>query len=166
MQGLCCHVGFFFLIVVVSRGYSLLQCAGFSLRWLACSPCSASRAWALSGQASVVVVCGLRCSAACGVLPDRDWTVSPAWAGGFFTTEPPGKLSIVVLIVFRKWLNVVCKGETGVRFLAWVAGWMVMALIKICEGKVVYIWIAGLCFLIHICSSESSIFCITTLYYF
>ena len=35
---------------------------------------------------------------------------------------PPGKLSIVVLIVFRKWLNVVCKGETGVRFLAWVAG--------------------------------------------
>ena len=34
---------------------------------------------------------GLSCSAACGIFPDQGLNQSPALAGGFFTTEPPGK---------------------------------------------------------------------------
>ena len=75
--------------------------------------------------------------------------------------------STVVSTGFRKWLNVIRKGETGVRFLAWVTRWMVMALIEIWGGKVVYIWMVVLeMFFIHICSSEFSIFFATTIYYF
>ena len=33
---------------------------------------------------------GLSCSAACGLLPDQE-PMSPALAGGFLTTVPPGK---------------------------------------------------------------------------
>ena len=40
----------------------------------------------------MVVVHGLSCSEACGILPDQGSNpVSLALAGGFFTTEPPGK---------------------------------------------------------------------------
>ena len=62
---------------------------------------------ALSSQASIivmrglystgsgVVVQGLSCSVACGNLPRPgiEPTLS-GWAGGFFTTEPPGKPSM------------------------------------------------------------------------
>ena len=81
-------------LVVVSGGYSSLRCAGFSLRWLLC--CGA---WALGAWASAVVACGL---SSCG---KRAWLlrgmwdlpgpglepVSPALAGRFLTTAPPGK---------------------------------------------------------------------------
>ena len=41
---------------------------------------------------SVVVVQGLSCSVACGILPDQGIEpISAALASGFFTTEPPGK---------------------------------------------------------------------------
>ena len=45
---------------------------------------------------SIVVACGLSCSVACGIFPNQGsgdtMHVSPALAGGFFATEPPGKL--------------------------------------------------------------------------
>ena len=34
---------------------------------------------------------GLSCSTACGIFPDGLETMSPALAGGFLTTVPPGK---------------------------------------------------------------------------
>ena len=45
---------------------------------------------------SVVVAHGLSCSTACGIFPGRGLEpVSPALAGGFLTTAPPGKSNIV-----------------------------------------------------------------------
>ena len=40
---------------------------------------------------SVVVGHGLSCSMACGIFLVQGLKLSPALAGGFFTTEPPGK---------------------------------------------------------------------------
>ena len=42
---------------------------------------------------SLVLVCGLRCPAACGNLSSltRYWTMSPALEGRFLTPGPPGK---------------------------------------------------------------------------
>ena len=41
---------------------------------------------------SVVVGHGLSCSEVCAMFPDQGLnTMSPALAGGFFTTRPPGK---------------------------------------------------------------------------
>ena len=43
---------------------------------------------------STVVAHGLTCSTACGIFPHVQSgiePVPPALAGGFFTTEPPGK---------------------------------------------------------------------------
>ena len=51
------HTGF--SLVVASRGYSSLWCAGFSLQWLLLL-----RAWALGTRASVVVARGL---SSCGM---------------------------------------------------------------------------------------------------
>ena len=46
---------------------------------------------------SVVVVHGLSSSSVCGIFPDQGYEpVSPAVAGGLFTTEPPGKAQRVV----------------------------------------------------------------------
>ena len=76
-------------LVVASGGYSSLQCVGFSLSHCGFSCC---RAWALGAQASVVVAHGLSCSAAMWDLPMPGFEpVSPALAGGFLTTAPPGK---------------------------------------------------------------------------
>ena len=90
-----------FSLVVASGGYSWLWCSGFS--------CCGARA--LGAQASVVAVrglssCGSRalecrlssCGARTSLLHSM-WDlpgpglepVSPALAGGFLTTEPPGK---------------------------------------------------------------------------
>ena len=93
-------------LVVVSRGYSLLRCTGFSLRWLLLLQSMGSRC-----TGSVVVACGLSsCGSwalecrlsSCGawaLLLRGMWDlprpglelVSPALAGRFLTTEPPGK---------------------------------------------------------------------------
>ena len=40
---------------------------------------------------SVAVVYGFHWSAACGIILEQGESVSPALAGGFFITEPPGK---------------------------------------------------------------------------
>ena len=52
-------------LVAASRGYSSLQCTGFSLRWLQL------QLRLLGMRASVVVAHGLSCSAACGIFPDQ-----------------------------------------------------------------------------------------------
>ena len=86
-------------LVVASGGYSLLQCAGFSLQWLLLLRSTGSRregfssfgAWALERRLS-------SCSARAQLLYSM-WDLpgsglepmSPALAGGFLTTAPPGK---------------------------------------------------------------------------
>ena len=73
-------------------GEQSLRCAGFSLWWLLL--------WSTgSRRASVVVARGLSSCGARAQLLRGMWDlpepglepVSPAWAGGFLTTAPPGK---------------------------------------------------------------------------
>ena len=66
----------------------LLWCVGFSLRCVFLLQLTGSRQ-----QASVVVAQALSCPEACTILvpgPEIQ-PVSPALAGKFLTTEPPGK---------------------------------------------------------------------------
>ena len=67
-------------LVAVSRGYSLLQCVGFSLQWLLLLRSTGSRHAGFSScgtQASVVVAHGLSCSVACGIFPDQGLNPRP-----------------------------------------------------------------------------------------
>ena len=62
-------------------------------------------------QASVVMAPGLSCSAACELFPDQ-WSIeprSPALAGGFLTTGPPGKsqLSSFCFFALQLFRNVI-----------------------------------------------------------
>ena len=86
-------------LVEVSRGHSLLQCTGFSLRWLLLLRSTGSRhtgfsscgSWALEHRLSS---CGARASPLRGMwdLPRPGLEpVSPALAGRFSTTAPLGK---------------------------------------------------------------------------
>ena len=78
MLGFCCCAGFF--LVAVSKGYSpVAHCGGFS--------CCGAQALGCTG--SIAVANGLSCSVTYGIFLDQG---SPASAGGFFTTEPPGNL--------------------------------------------------------------------------
>ena len=86
-----------FSLVVASRG-SPSWCAGLSLRrllllWSTGSGVQTSTAVAcgLQGTGSGAVGQGLSCSAvARGIFPDQKEPGSPALAGGFLTTGPPG----------------------------------------------------------------------------
>ena len=72
-------------LVAASRGHSSSRCAGLSLsRPLLLQSTSSRRA------GSVVVAHGPSCPAACGIFPGLK-PVSPALAGRFSTTAPPGK---------------------------------------------------------------------------
>ena len=76
-------------LVVASRDYSLLRCAGFSLRWLLLFRSTGSRHTGFSScgaRASLLRV--MRDLPRPGIEP-----VSPALAGGFLTAVPPGKSS-------------------------------------------------------------------------
>ena len=86
-------------LVSASRGYSLLRCVGFSLRWLLLLRSMGSRragfsscgAWTLEHRLST---CVARAKLLYGMwdLPGPGLEpVSPALAGGFLTTAPPGK---------------------------------------------------------------------------
>ena len=67
-------------LLVASGGYSSLQCAGFSSQWLLLLQSIHSKVW------------GLICSAERGIFPGQGIKpVSPALAGGFLATPPPGK---------------------------------------------------------------------------
>ena len=96
--GLCCCVrAFFFSLVATRRGYSSLQCAGFSLHWLLLLWSMGSRragfsscgtgalehagfrvvARGLWSAGSVVAVHRLSCSASCGIFLDQGSNPSP-----------------------------------------------------------------------------------------
>ena len=92
-------------LVAASKGYSSLLCAGFSLRWLLLSWSKGSRRVGFSSCGSRALE---RRLSSCGtwaqllhcmwVLPGPGLEpVSPALAGRFSTTSPPGKPSIFVL---------------------------------------------------------------------
>ena len=86
-------------LVVVSGGYSSFRCAGFSSRWLLllrstgsrCAGFSSCGSWALEHRLSscgawVQLLHGMWDLPGPGLEPG-----SPALAGGFLTTAPPGK---------------------------------------------------------------------------
>ena len=83
---LCCSVGL--SLVVSSRGCSSLQLVGSGSKWASCSSCSSPalehRLSSCSEQAELL--CSMRDLPGSEIEP-----LSPALAGGFFTTEPSGK---------------------------------------------------------------------------
>ena len=90
-------------LVVASGGYSLLWCAGFSLRWLLLLQSTGSRHAGFSSCGSRALEHRLSSCGAQAQLPRGMWDlpgpglepVSPALAGGFLTTAPPGKRPVV-----------------------------------------------------------------------
>ena len=82
VPGLCCYIGF--SLVAASRDCSLVV-------MFRCLIVEASLVvgYGLWSTGSVVVARGLRCSEAHEIF--LDWGEPIALAGGFFTTEPPGK---------------------------------------------------------------------------
>ena len=113
--GLCCCAARGLSLVAVSRAYSSLWCTGFSLWWLLLLQSTGSRPVASVVVAHGLISCGLRalehrlssCGAwaqlLCGMCdfpgPGIE-PVSPALAGGFLTTVPPGKPSVLYLNKF------------------------------------------------------------------
>ena len=101
--GLCCCAWAF--LVVANGGYSLLWCADLSLQWLLLLWSMGSRhvgfsscgSWAPEHRLSS---CGTWAQLLCGMwdLPRPGLEpMSPALAGGFLTTVPPGKSCISAL---------------------------------------------------------------------
>ena len=88
-----------FSLTVASRGYSSSRCAGFSLKWLLLLQSTGSRRTGFSSCGSRALErrlssCGARAQLLRGMwdLPGPGLEpVSPALAGGFLTTMPPGK---------------------------------------------------------------------------
>ena len=86
-------------LVAVSGGYSSLRCVSFSLWWLLLLWSTASRHVGFSSCGTRALEhrlssCGARAYLLCGMwdLPGPGLEpVSPALAGGFLTTAPPGK---------------------------------------------------------------------------
>ena len=104
-------------LAAVSRGYSSLQCVGFSLRWLLLLWSTGSRhvgfsscgsrasvvvAWGLGSCGSWALECRLSSCGTWALLLRSMWDLpraglgpmSPALAGRFSTTAPPGKTYI------------------------------------------------------------------------
>ena len=87
---------FYFWLCAGSLVVATLRCSAWASH---CSGFSCCGAQALSAQASVVVACGLSSCGARASLLRSTWDlpgpglepVSPALAGGFLTTVPPGK---------------------------------------------------------------------------
>ena len=86
-------------LVVASRGYSSLRCAGFSLWWLLLLRSTGSRCTGFSSCGSRALERRLSSCGAWAQLLHGMWDlpgpglepVSPALAGRFLTTVPPGK---------------------------------------------------------------------------
>ena len=86
-------------LVAGSRGYSSLQCAGFSLWWLLLLQSTGSRHTGFSSCGSQALERRLSSCGARAQLPRGTWDlpgpglkpVSPALADGFLTIAPPGK---------------------------------------------------------------------------
>ena len=83
-------------LVVASGGHSSSRCGDLSLSWPLLLRGTGSRC-----AGSVAVAQGPSCSAACGDLPrPGPEPVSPALAGRFSTTAPPGKPPVPHLYPF------------------------------------------------------------------
>ena len=88
-----------FSLVAENGSYSSLQCAGFSLRWLLLLRSMGSRQAGFSSCGSRALEPRLSSCGARAQLLRSMWDlpgpglkpVSPAMAGGFLTTAPPGK---------------------------------------------------------------------------
>ena len=126
---LCCCVGV--SLVVVNQGCCLVVCRlliagllllgstgsrGCKLQQLQHTD-SVVVVLGLWSTGSVVVARGLSCSAACGIFLDQGSNLSPALAGRFFTTEPPGRpwdefLNNHLLIVYISAFVVVALSPT------------------------------------------------------
>ena len=95
-----------FSLVAVSGGYSSLRCAGFSLRWLLLLRSTDSKLTGFSSCGSRALECRLSSCGTRALLLRGMWDlpgqglkpVSPALAGGFLTTAPPGKSHKGILI--------------------------------------------------------------------
>ena len=92
--------------IMASRSYSSLQCMGFSLQWLLLLPMRGSRAHGLSRCSSQTLEHRLGSCDSAQLLPGM-WDLSgpgiepmsPALAGGFFTTEPAGKTYLRIIFI-------------------------------------------------------------------
>ena len=85
-------------LVAASGGYCLLRCVGCSLQWLLLLWSTGSRHVGFSScgtQAQQLWCTGLVAPRHVGSSHTRVEPVSPALAGGFLTTAPPGKSSII-----------------------------------------------------------------------
>ena len=88
-------------LVAVSGGYSLLWCVPSHCGGFFCC-----KAWAVGAPASVVMAHELSSCVAWALLLCGTWNlpgpgfepVSPALAGGFLTTGPPGKSCFFLII--------------------------------------------------------------------
>ena len=124
-DGFCCCTGF--SLVVASRLLSSCSvwashCGGFSCgaRALGCVGFSSCGSWALEHRLD-------SCSAACGIfLHQGIESVSLALAGGFFTTEPPGKPHTQVVLFTKKYINhfscTQCTESPVLRRVSCIAG--------------------------------------------
>ena len=90
VHGLCCSREAF--PHCRKRGLLSLRC---SLQWILLLQLVGSRA-----RASIVVAHRFSCPVSCGILVPNPGIepMSPALAGGFLTTEPPGKFSCFIVI--------------------------------------------------------------------
>ena len=167
--GLCCCAQAF--LVVASRGYSLLRCVGFSLRWLLLLRSIGSRhtgsvvvARGLQSTSSVVVAHGLSCSAACGIFLDQGLNLCalPWQVDSFF-------FLIYLFIYFgcvESWLlHVGSCGEWGLLFVA-VRGLLIGVASLVAEHgsrhmgfsscmRVQQLWLTGLVAPRHVGSSRT-----------
>ena len=101
-------------LVVVSGGSSSLQCTGFSLQWLLLLRSMGSRYTGFNS-------CGPRTQLLCSMwdLPGPGLEpVSPALAGGFLTTAPPGKSSHCVYCPYHILPTQCCQGEAAMPQIA------------------------------------------------
>ena len=123
-------------LVVVSRGYSSLQCTGFSLRWLLllwstgsrCVGFSSCSTWAQQLRHAGSRACGLSSCGSRAQLLRSMWDLpgpgiepmSPALAGGFLTTAPPRESlssAFLFLITFQKHRVLSFSGKLKIWFL-------------------------------------------------
>ena len=108
-------------LVAGSGGYSSSQCVGFSLRWLFLLQNTGSRCVGFSSCSSQALECRLSSFGARAYLLRGIWDlpgpglepVSPALAGGFLTTAPPGKSKKCVLMLQGDMFSMCQLGQAG-----------------------------------------------------
>ena len=103
-------------LVAASGGYSSLRCTCFSLRWLLLLWSTGSRHAGFSNCGSQALERRLSSCGAQAYLLRGMWDLpgpelepmSPAWAGGFLTTVPPGKSPAALFIIAKTWTQPKC----------------------------------------------------------